>query len=314
MTRSTAAARILLTLAPLLLWACGERADRTTSPAGEEIVQVSFATPEDLVAAFVDAARDGDIERVRPLFGPRILEIESDSPERTEGDLQRLAAAYDRGHALYIDDASQGAFTLAVGFDLWEFPVPIVREGDRYRFDTDVGVERVRELRIEANEADAVDFLIGCVAAQEEFRRIVGPGYAMRFRSSPGARDGLWWPDELGPPRSPLGPMTDDPRVAERTTAAKDAPFLGYRYRILTRSGPSAPERAAQWLDVQGRLLGGFAFLAWPDEYGESGRRTFLVSMRGEVWSRDFGSDAEGEASSIEAFDPDAGWVRDASR
>lgn len=312
MNRVASALCALLASTASLLSGCADRDDRLSAAQAEEIVQVSFATPEDLVVAFVDAARDGDIERVRPLFGPRILEIESDSPERTEGDLQRFAAAYDRGHALFIDDAAQGAFTLAVGFDLWEFPVPIVREGDRYRFDTDVGVERVRELRVEANERDAVDFLIGCVAAQEEFRRIAGPGYAQRFRSSPGARDGLWWPDELGPPRSPLGPMTDDPRVAERASA--DAAFLGYRYRILTRAGAFAPEGATNWLDAQGRLLGGFAFLAWPDEYGESGRRTFLVSMRGEVWGRDFGVDAAPEALAIEAFDPGEGWVRDAPR
>lgn len=291
---------------------CSDQRDRP-STADQAIAQTTFASPEDAVVALIDAARAGEVVRVRPLFGPGVVELESDSPQRTEGDLQRLAAAYDRRSALFIDDVDGGrAYTLAVGDDLWEFPVPIVRTGDRYRFDTATGIERVRAQRVETNEADAVDFLIGCVAAQEEFRRLSGGAYATRFRSTPGTRDGLWWPDELGPPRSPLGPMSDDPRVAQATidASASGDVFLGYRYRILTAAGVGAPGGQISWLDDTGRLTGGFAFLAWPAEFGESGEHTFLVSMQGDVWARDYGTSTDEAVTAIVRFDPDGGWRR----
>ncbi|MFO0872478.1 MAG: DUF2950 family protein [Phycisphaerales bacterium] len=305
---------------------CSNQPSSGTSDA--TIEQRTFASPEDAVVALIDAARSGDVDQVRPLFGDGFAELEADSVDRTDGDLQRLAAAYDRRHVLYLDGATDiptetataGAVTLAVGDDLWEFPVPIVRTGEgadaRWRFDTAAGVANVRAMRINANEASALDFLQACVPAQEQFRLLgtlgAPPSYAQQFRSDVGTRNGLWWPDDLAPPQSPLGPMVDEGIAAGTIPVdVHSAPaYLGYRYRILVAAGPSAPGGAAQWLDANGRLVGGFAFVAWPEAYGETGARTFLVAQDGTTWARDLGPETERAAAAIVTFDPGAGWER----
>lgn len=310
----------LCALGTVVLHGCA--AQHSATPA---VPQRTFDTPEDAVVALIDAARTGDIEAVRPLFGTGFEELESDSIAVTEGDLQRLAAAYDRRHALFVDDAASGSgsggtiqrVTLAVGDDLWEFPVPLVRDGApaQWRFDTAAGVEAVWAMRCERNEAEAIVFLLECIPAQEEYRQlgVGGPNaFARRFRSEPGTRNGLWWPDEMGPPRSPLGPMADEsllganPPIDPRTLTS----YRGYRYRVLEAAGPSAPGGSQRWLDSQGRLIGGFAFLAWPEEYGRSGVHTMLVSMDGSVWIADLGPQSGAAAGRITSLDPGTGWAR----
>lgn len=321
-------ARLLLVASVALLALLNWAGCANQPSADATIEQRTFASPEDAVVALIDAARSGDVDQVRPLFGHGFAELEADSVDRTDGDLQRLAAAYDRRHVLYLDGttdipteaAPAGAVTLAVGDDLWEFPVPIVRAGEgasaSWRFDTAAGVANMRATRIDANEASSLDFLQACVAAQEQFRSLgtlgAPPSYARQFRSDAGMRNGLWWSDDLAPPQSPLGPMVDE-GVAAGTIPADvhSAPaYLGYRYRILTAAGPSAPDGAAQWLDANGRLVGGFAFVAWPEVYGETGVRTFLVARDGATWARDLGPETERAVAAIMTFDPGAGWER----
>lgn len=287
-----------------------------------ELVQRTFATPEDAVIALIDAARAGDVGAVRPIFGPDVEWLESDSLDRTQGDLQRLAAAYDRGHALFLDEGVDGqppAVTLAVGKDLWEFPVPIVRVQDGaeplWRFDTPTGVALVQAERIEANELAAVDFLLACVPAQNQYRDLAPLGlsaYAKRFRSDPGTRNGLWWPDSMSPPLAPLGPMVDEAVAGSSKAVDLNAitSYRGYRYRILTAAGPAAPGGAAPWLNANNDLVGGFAFLAWPYAYGETGARTFLVAMDGSVWGRDFGPETDDAVSRVLSLNPGEGWER----
>jgi hypothetical protein len=282
--------------------------------------QRTFDSPEDAVVALIDAARQGSVAETAPLFGAGFDDLASDSPAQTEGDLQRLAAAYDRRHALLIDDQGSDSavhrVTLAVGDDLWEFPVPLVHDGapPRWRFDTATGLEAVWAIRCERNEREALEFLAGCVAAQEEYRQMGygGPNaYARRFRSEVGRRDGLWWSDDMTPPISPLGPMVDEavasanPPIDPRTISS----YRGYRYRVVEAAGPAAPGGATAWLDSSGALVGGFAFLAWPDEYGRSGVHTYLVSSDGTVWSRDLGAETGSLAAAIRQFDPEPSWV-----
>lgn len=280
-----------------------------------------FDSPEDAVVALLSAAREGDVEAARAIFGSGVASLESDSQAKTEGDLQRLAAAYDRRHALFADPAPDGAevasVTLAVGENLWEFPVPIVREGQgsaaRWRFDTAAGAATLRASQIEANEASAAQFLLACVPAQQQFRELgtLGtPSFAQRFRSEPGARNGLWWPETLSPPQSPLGPMVDEFVAVGNldADAFRATSYGGYRYRVLTSAGTAAPGGPANWLDRNGNLTGGFAFVAWPETYGETGVRTILVAMDGNVWTRDLGAETESLASRMTVFDPGAGW------
>jgi hypothetical protein len=317
-------AMMLAAAALLAVPACSPK---TTPSGGGDVVsgQLTFATPEDAVVALVDAARTGDITKVRPIFGPGISEIESDDPAKTEGDLQRFAAAYDRKHALWADGtdgvAGGGPVTLVLGEDFWEFPVPLVRMGDgssdRWRFDTAAGVANVRAMRIETNEENAVDLLLAIIPVQEQYRQLrpLGlPAYAKRLRSSAGTRDGLWWPDELAPPMSPLGPMVEDAGLTEVMGRDLEVsrPYRGYFYRILTAAGPNAPGGATNWLDGNGNLIGGFALLAWPEQYAETGVLTFAVGMDGTVWQSDLGEATEATAMAITALDPGPGWVRQA--
>lgn len=313
----------LCTLA--LAWTPG--CSNAASTPGAAVEQRTFASPEDAVVALIDAARAGDVSALAPIFGAGVEELGSDSPEVTEGDLQRLAAAYDRAHALYIDGAAEGTaattaasvVTLAVGNDLWEFPVPMVRTGDggdaTWRFDTATGIANVRAMRIDTNEGDAAEFLLACIPAQVMFRQLgtLGlPAYAQRFHSDPGQRNGLWWPDAQAPPVSPLGPMVDEAVAGAGgdVDVWQVKSYRGFRYRILTAAGPSAPAGAANWLDANGHLVGGFAFVAWPDRYGETGLRTLLVSMDGAIWARDLGPETDAAVTSVTALDPGAGWVR----
>jgi len=291
-----------------------------------ELVQRTFASPEDAVVALIDAAREGDVDAVRTIFGPDVEGLESDSADRTQGDLQRLAAAYDRQHALFLEEGTNGtppSVTLAVGADLWEFPVPIARVRDGaeplWRFDTAAGVAIVHAARIETNEAAAVDFLLACMPAQSQYRDLAPLGvsaYTTRFRSERGTRNGLWWPESLTPPVSPLGPMVDDgvARATEPVDLEALSSYRGYRYRILAAPGPAAVRNgspdASPWLNRNGDLVGGFAFLAWPLSYGDTGERAFLVSMDGSVWSRDFGLYADAAIEPVTSFDPGTGWER----
>ncbi|HMN96492.1 MAG TPA: DUF2950 family protein [Phycisphaerales bacterium] len=325
--RVIAVGTLLLCAAPAGLTGCASSASERGEGSGTTAGQRRFETSEDAVAALIAAAERGDVEEVRSLFGPGADELESDSRDRTQGDLMRLAAAYARGHALLVDEtatvggvAGPVRVTLAVGENLWEFPVPIVRDGapPRWRFDTASGLRAVLEARWEANANAAIEFLLQCIAAQEEYRRLdpIGDGgYAKRFRSERGTRNGLWWPDDLAPPISPLGPMVDEAVVA----AGGDVDpwgvqsYRGYRFRVLTGATAAAPSPsgfvgARTWIDQRGALTGGFAFLAWPASYGETGVESILVAMDGTVWMRDLGPETDSIVAAIALLDPAAGW------
>lgn len=280
-----------------------------------------FDSPEDAVVALVAAARDGDLEATKAIFGSEVTGLESDSAAKTEGDLQRLAAAYDRRHALFLNPAPEGtqseSVTLAVGEDLWEFPVPIVRAGEgsaaRWRFDTSAGAAALQAAYVQANEAAATEFLLACIPAQQQFRELntlPTPSFAQRFRSEPGTRNGLWWPDDLAPPFSPVGPMVDEAAAGGKldAEAARATSYGGYRFRVLTGAGSAAPGGAANWLDANGNLVGGFAFVAWPASYGATGVRSILVAMDGTVWARDLGPESEAIVGTMTVIDPGAGW------
>lgn len=289
--------------------------------------QRHFDSPEAAVESFIEVARRGDVVAARAFFGPGVEELESDSFDKTQGDLQRFAAAYDRDHRLFIDAASTAdgttvvdRVTLAVGDDLWEFPVPLVRDGTppTWRFDTATGVANVLEARFASNRDSAIELLVECIAAQEEFRRLNPQGtssYAKRFRSDRGERNGLWWPDDLAPPVSPIGPMVDEAvaAAAQPVDLWSLRSYRGYTYRVLTGAGASAPGGAQTWLDANGNLAGGFAFLAWPATYGETGVESVLVAMDGTVWVNDLGSETSRLVESITTLDPGAGWVMLAS-
>jgi hypothetical protein len=203
--------------------------------------------------------------------------------------------------------------TLVVGEDEWPMPIPLVRSGDAWRFDADEGKDEILARRIGRNELSAIETCRAIVDAQREFAAISGRGsepvYAQKLASDPGQRNGLYWPTNAGEPPSPLGEEVVA-AVAEGyggRSATGPRPFHGYCFRLLKAQGPSAPGGARSYLTGD-RMIGGFAIVAWPIEYENSGIMTFMVSNRGVVYQKDLGGRTERIASEMATFDPDASW------
>jgi hypothetical protein len=213
-----------------------------------------------------------------------------------------------------IEEQEGGTAILNLGDDGWPFPIPLVKEEGGWRFDTETGKEELFNRRIGRNELRALAVLRGLVEAQFEYasedRTGAGKEYAQRLASSEGKRDGLYWRTAEGEPDSPIGPLVAD-AVKEGYGGSKEGegprPYHGYLFRLLTAQGPNAPGGAKSYLK-DGRLTGGFAFLAYPGEYGNSGVMTFLVNQQGVVFQKDLGEESAKLAAEIQAYDPDASW------
>ncbi len=276
--------------------------------------QYTFDSPDEAALALANAASALDAEQLRLILGPDIGDISTGDPLTDDINLQQFAAAYDRQHTVRVlnDDAA----TLLVGEAEWPMPVPMVRESGRWHFDTPAGVEEIRVRRIGRNELATIDFLAVFVAAEEQrfANDTDGDGvkdFAMRISSSPGTRDGLYWPDADGAPVSPLGPLVA--AAVEKRDLKRDVenqPYQGYRFRVLTRQGEAASGGARDYVDSAGRMTGGFAVIAWPAEYGETGIMSFLVSRDGIVYQRDLGATTAAAVETVLEFNPDSAWAR----
>jgi hypothetical protein len=213
---------------------------------------------------------------------------------------------------LAFEDIGPDRKLALLGREGWELPIPLVREAGGWRFDVWAGREEILNRRVGHNELSTIATLRALVEAQLEYRALghAGPGvYATRVLSSPGARDGLYWPTAEDEPPSPLGLLVAEAFEEGYRAGEEKIPYHGYYYRLLTAQGPSAPGGARSYLDGQGRLAGGFAFVAWPATYDNSGLMSFLVNQQGLVFQRDLGSDTARAAARIQAYDPNASWT-----
>jgi hypothetical protein len=291
------------------------RAQFQTSPG-------TFASPADATAALVDACRKSDLQAVEAVLGPGSQDVvESGDPVADKLALQRFVAAYDKKSVLVPISAAKTS--LHVGDEDWDLPIPLVREGARWRFDVAAGREELIDRRIGRNEANAIEATRAYVDAQREYASTDRNGdgaseYAQRFISTPGLKDGLYWPTPSNEPPSPLGEFfakaSDEgyfqqaaSSPAARDTQLRARPYYGYYFTILKSQGPSAPGGAYDYL-VNGKMIGGFAMVAYPAEYGVSGVMTFIVNHDGVVYQKDLGPDTD--YVEITDFDPDATWRR----
>ena len=202
---------------------------------------------------------------------------------------------------------------LLVGDQAWPIPIPLVRVGERWRFATEQGEDEIANRRIGANERSAIKVLNAYLDAQKDYaaRDRNGDGvlqYAQRLGSTPGKHDGLYWPADTakGEEASPLGPLVAESATYLKGHAPGD-PYRGYRFRILTRQGKSAPGGAYSYI-INGRMIAGFALVAYPAQYGDSGVMTFIVSHNGKVFEKDLGKNSATVGAQLTAFDPGAGW------
>jgi hypothetical protein len=290
----------------------------TQSACNRSIPQKDFESPEAAAAALAAAVQSDDPRALLEVLGePAEPALKSGDPVQDKNSRARFLQAYTSAHAL--EAHAEGVSTLEVGTDRWPFPFPIVERDGRYRFDSAAGLEEVIDRRVGANELSAIQSCLAFVDAQREYyaRNAQGDSllhFAQKLASTEGRKDGLYWPTSGDELPSPLGEAFARARSEgyfEKGVSGA-TPYHGYVYRLLTAQGPHAAGGAYDYM-VGDKLLGGFALMAFPVEYGSSGVMTFIVNHDGVVYSKDLGRTTATGVRLIETFDPDASWKREAA-
>jgi hypothetical protein len=286
----------------------------TTRTVVSDVHQKTFRTPGQAVSSLIAANRNGETRALLAILGPEGAKlIVSGDPVADQYGQARFVAAYDDSHTLAFN--GQGKAVLVVGKEQWPFPVPLIRTPAGWRFDTAAGEEEILDRRIGRNEFSAIETCRIYVTAQRKYAATVqrtggGPHtYARQFMSTAGTHDGLYWPAGPGDEESPLGPLIANARAGGYVDNPhqKLEPYHGYYFRILSRQGPDAPGGARNYV-VDGQMTGGFALVAYPATYGDSGVMTFVASMDGIVYQKNLGPKTANVASQITQYDPDVSW------
>jgi len=271
--------------------------------------QQSFPTPEDAAAALAAAVKSGPSDILKVL-GKAADDIVSSGDEVADADTrQRFTSMYDSKHSVKTEGNKKA--TLMLGPDDFPFPIPLVNTRSGWKFDADEGRIEVLYRRIGRNELDAIQTCLAFVDAENEYAdkdRGEGVGvYAQRIVSTPGKKDGLFWRDDSDP--SPLGALAAEASAEGYRTGEGPAPYHGYYFRVLKGQGSDAPGGAFNYV-VKGKMIGGFALIAYPAEYGNSGVMTFVVNHAGTVYQKDLGARTDSIAKRIYLFDPDQTWKK----
>ncbi len=291
----------------------------------QDAAQETFSSPQQAMQALVQAAEAKDHAALDKIFGPAAQQLLSGDPVEDAKDLDDFSKGV---HAsTQLRQASDSKYTITVGNDNWPFPVPIVKQGDQWFFDTKAGSQEILDRRIGENELSAITTCRAYVVAQWEYFTHDDWGhdgvaaYAPRFISTPGQHDGLYWetaPDEAP---SPLGALVAEARAegygSKNASAQNDAgagnssggrrPYHGYFFKILTRQGPHAPGGEYDYI-INGNMIAGHALIAYPDKWGNSGVMTFIVNQQGRVYEKNLGSNTDALAAAVTEYDPDVTW------
>jgi DUF2950 family protein len=306
---SVALSSLLAGFAPLAF-----AADTAAAKARPQ-VQQHFTTPEAATAALVAAVRADNPRRIRAVLGPGSDKvISSGDPVADRQGRARFVAAFDKNSRIELDGDAKA--TLVVGENDWPLPFPLVKHSDGWRFDAKSGAEEILNRRIGRNELAAIQVCLAYVDAQREYAMTQGDRdgmheYAMKLVSTPGKKDGLYWPTKEGQPLSPLGPLAAKAKEEGygKSKNAAHEPYHGYFYRILTGQGGDAPGGAYSYV-AHGRMIGGFALVAYPARWGASGVMTLIVNHEGIVYQKNLGRATTAIASKMTRFNPDSGWSK----
>ena len=275
--------------------------------------QKSFRSAEEAVNAVMNAARNDDNKELIAIFGPGARElIVSGDPVADRQRRAQFLKAYDEKNGL---DRQADKVVMTVGKADWPFPIPLVRKGERWVFDTAAGKEEILNRRIGENELYAIQVLRTIVDAQREYamKDRMGDGllqYAQKFASDPGKKNGLYWEATEDEAQSPLGPgIAEMKREGYKTELAPKSPppYHGYYYKILKAQGKHARGGAYSYL-VKGKMIGGFALVAYPATYGNSGVMTFIVNHDEKVFQKNLGKNTASIAAAMTQYNPDATW------
>ena len=290
--------------------------------------QSMFASPEEAKQALVNAAKAKDRAALGEVFGPDNDKLLSGDPVQDDRELDQFVAALDQSAKLQPSPTGDKV-TLTIGPDNWPFPIPIVKQGDKWLFDTKAGTEEILNRRIGENELSAIATCRAYVLAQWEYftegdHDSDGVAeYAQHFASSPGQKDGLYWETVEGEKPSPMGALvaaarregytnTGQPRPVAATEPEKNVPrqrnpYHGYYFKILKKQGPHAPGGKYDYV-INGNMIAGYALIAYPDKWGSSGVMTFIVNQQGRVYQKNLGADTAKIAPEIKEYDPDSTW------
>lgn len=275
--------------------------------------QAKFATPEEAATALHQAFQAKGVEKVEAIFGHEWVEAAvSGDPVSDQHHREVVALAMEQ--SWHWDPLGKDSMELIIGDEQWPFPVPLVRMGKMWQFNSKEGLEEVLARRIGHNELKVIDICRDYVGMQREYAGQPHDGkpaglFAQRLRSASGRQDGLYWQRTPGERRSPLGGL-----IAEAETEGYDrnksasAPFQGYHFRILKAQGPSATGGKKSYV-VNGDMSGGFALLAYPAKYASSGVMTFIVGQDGVVYQKDLGKDTATKVSHLVEYNPDKSWT-----
>ena len=285
------------------------------APVAAQTKQKSFATPEEAVKELVAAAKANDVKAMLALLGTEASSvIFSGDPADDRATYQRFAKAFEEANRL--DRQGDAKATLFVGKDDWPLPFPLLKSQAGWQFDARQGREEVVTRRIGRNELAVIQVMQAFVDAQVEYYER-NPAkdkllhYAQKVTSSKGKRDGLFYPTKEGEPPSPLGSLfaTAQAGGSKPDESGKPVPYHGYFYRILTGQGRDAKGGAYDYV-VRGKMIGGFALVAYPAIYGNSGVMTFIVNHDGVVFQKDLGPSTASVAAKLTRFNPDSSWKR----
>jgi hypothetical protein len=287
--------------------------------------QTTFDTPDAAMQALADAMKADDRAALQKMFGSGAEQLLSGDP--VEDDLDRASFAAAMQEHMALDEEDDSTYRILVGDDEWPSPIPVVKKGDKWVFDTQEGLTEILDRRVGNNELSAIATSRAYVVAQWEYYvNAYGDNdglasYAQKFISSPGGQDGLYWatPEDTDP--SPMGKLiaaAEEEGYNKANTTAKQkkasaeeehAPYHGYYFKILTRQGTSAPGGKYNYI-INGNMIAGFAMVAYPATYGNSGVMTFIVNQQGRVYQKNLGPDTDRIAEGLADYNPDPSWKR----
>jgi len=281
----------------------------------ETMEQRNFASPEEAVKTLIEALKSNDVKAAEAIFGPGSKDLLwSGDPVADQSGREQFLRLYEQKYRL---EATEAKAVLNLGTEDWPFPIPIVKKGGLWYFDTKQGREELLARRIGLNELSAIKACLAYVDAQREYalKDRDGDGlleYAQKFRSDTGKKNGLYWEVKAGEGQSPLGPLfaaAQEKGYTSKAAGGKPIPYHGYYYRILTGQGKSAPGGAYDYM-VKGNMIGGFALVAYPAKYASSGVMTFILNHDGVVYQKDLGRNTAKAVQAMKLFNPDSTWKK----
>jgi len=293
-----------------------------SSPSGENAArgaskpEQTFASPEQAVNALVTAGKSKDTNAFHAIFGPAAHDLVSaDAVQAGEASDMFVSRLNEKVQQVAENDAR---ITLRLGEDGWPFPIPLVKQNGQWLFDTEAGTQEILNRRIGMNELGTIQVCRAYVEAQREYASADRNGdgvleYAEHLRSAPGWHDGLYWPAQPGEDLSPLGPLiaaahVEGYRHEKKILTDQQNPYHGYYFRILTRQGKHAAGGKYNYI-INGHMIGGFALVAWPAQWGNTGVMTFIVNQSDKVYQKNLGTKTPSIAETMTTYDPDESWT-----